>query len=269
MIQIGPWIGLTVAVLVLHVGCTGPIAPSPLPTTAISTTAPSAKPTPSGAASLGPPTDQPSGAAGTPVAPELVIERFIQFTSTDTPFHVTVNISGRGSHGQQQVSGETHIDADVSGDAVSANIQEALEGVGVDVIAVDGRYFERLPGGVWAETTEDVLDQPIRPASGLSAADIEHGSTINRKGQVLHQLMVNRWGGPSASELGFPRAEIELILFEIYVDDNGVPNFAQVNYRVSGRTFGEPTDITFVAGYEFSKVGVPVTITAPVDGAPI
>ena len=264
-----------VAITSTLVGCTGtPTATStPATLSPTATATPTAAPTasPSQAPTLVPtlrptPTAPPNPTISVPPASEAVDDFLRNFAAAQPPFHVTSAINVESTVGTRGGTLNFTVEGDVSGqDFAGTTVAAGPNGtVEKEVMIVDGRAYGRVPGGEWFENEQFQQAQPLNPFALLAAADLAYGGPVTEDGRTLYRLETSRWIGGEIEAPGLEDAELTDSLFEIFVDDQGLPVRATLVFGVSGIYFGDPAFIDYVVEYEFSDIGRPVTIEAPI-----
>jgi len=264
------WRTALAATFMLIAACTsgpGPTATASLPPqpTASPTLAPTPTPSPTARPTLPPtPTSAPTA---TPAAGHPVVDLFLSdFASLQPPFHVFSDIAGTVSAGEQELEITLTIEGDISGEDFDGRVTGSPIGQPIDVrvIIADGVAYNQSADGSWAQVGGFQQTQPLNPFAMLNEADLTYGGTVSRGGRTLHQLTTETWIGDAVANVpNMPDAELEGSTFDIYVDDEGIPVEADLEFAIVGTINAVPTRIDYVVFYAFTNVGDPVTIEAP------
>ncbi len=226
-------------------GCQGASSPS---------VAPSADPTPTPP----PPTD------------DQVMRRFLALAGSHAlTMHVVadgkVTVTSSGTSDTVKVG----FDMDLSG----------ADGVGkavVDTGPSDVTFRMLLTGGhayidddgIWTEVPDYHPSTPLNPFAGLSSADeLSYRGHEIRDGERIHHLSVLAWLGGDLSLLeaqGWTGVKVDYTLTTLTVEDDGAPIEMSFSGGISGRFNDGGASAAFEVTYEFTKVGEPVDIPAPV-----
>lgn len=261
----------------LAVGCTGtPLATSGLTTPAM-TDGPNQVPTPiaptapsvTASAAFSPwPTPAAVRSAlpsRPPVDPRVLIDRFItEFASADPTLHVVIEMGV-----SQTLVGKTDAWAGVTLQGISSGADfsgsmrsDEVSEFNKDVVSVGDETYVRPLGGAWAQTPNSGTAQPINPMAGLTADDILYRGV--RPGTALTILESTRLTGVRLNAIPLDGATSDLARFEIDVTDDGVPVSARLAFLVSGVYRGDQALISHDVDHEFTRVGEPVLIEAPI-----
>jgi hypothetical protein len=271
--------GALVALAFVIAACTQAAPSSPPPATATPSASPSTLP----AASTGPspspdatasaaPTATPGPTASPPVATssagDLVIAAFLaNFAAAQPPFHLVSDIEGRFASGTRTGEITVAIEGDVAADDFAGTYHAELpdETQDADLVLLDGVAYLRRPDAEWEIVPGFRQTQPLNPFILLQPSDLTYQGEVTRTGTTLHQLRTTRWVGDDVVLEGVPDAALESSVFDIFVTDEGIPVAAELRFAVVGTTLtGEDARFEYTVLYEFSDVGEPVTIRAPI-----
>jgi hypothetical protein len=254
-------------------GCGGAAATSGGPTAAPSVAlAPTTAPTPRPSARPTPrPTPRPSPTpAPTPVVPtpegEAAKAGFVKFAGSDRiPFHLDM----ASKITVLEVALTLRLTLDVAGNGDVAGVAAAKAGdttKTVELVVVDGREYARLPGQPWARvegepTTSDPLGAlPLDKVAWMGLDTVE--------GARLHHLRIDDPTVVSASngdDGTLTDLEIESGVMDVWVTDKGTPVLAKFQIAGTGIARSVRAPFTIVGRYDFSDVGKPVKVQAPID----
>jgi len=245
--------------------------------TASATVAATASPSPTASPTLAPTlpptlsptaTTAPLAPTATPAAAHPVIDLFLSdFAAAQPPFHVLTDVVGHASAGNQVFEIALVLEGDISGQDFDGRVSGSPLGQAIDtrLIFVDGVAYNQSDDGSWFEVDGFQQTQPLNPFNRLNASDLAYSGTAKRDGRTLHQLTTETWIGESVTNnvQNMPDAELEGSTFDIFVDDEGIPVEADLEFAVVGTIRGVPARLDYVVNYVFTNVGVPVTIEAP------
>jgi hypothetical protein len=204
-----------------------------------------------------------SAAVATPSpAANPVVDAFLAgFAQKQPPFHIDCRVEVNGSAGKQSESASLTMSGDVSGENFAG--QMTLQHKRVLVRIVDGRAYARLPsGGDWRSEAYRQT-QPLNPMAGLSPGDLEWLGKKTVGGRKLDVLRTTKWIGNDINSTGFANAKLESTQLDMYVEKDGTPVQAILDFTISGKSYGEDARYTAHVVYKFSDVGKAVEITAP------
>lgn len=253
---------LAAGFLVMVLGaCSGAIA-SPTPRRSAS---PTPLPTPTAT-----PSPRPSNTPSPTPAPSLarsgdeVIALFrSEFGQAQPPFHLDTDVQVTGTVDGESGDLGLYIGGDVSGQDFSGQMSIAFEHT-VLIILVDGAAYVRQSQR-WRQMAGFAQTQPLNPFGLLETDDLAYAGTATIDGRPLHQLQTEKWIGGELQAEEFETIELESSLFDIYVDDEGIPVEARLDFTITGTTeSGGAARLNYFVVYRFSRVGEPVTITAPI-----
>jgi hypothetical protein len=183
--------------------------------------------------------------------------------SKGLPFHLVADAFVGGTvHGEDgslsfTFEGDTQ-DNDFSG----AYRSEWVPELNFDLIILGRKTYARAPGGDWIRGPRLRQPQPFNPFAELTEADLVYRRV--RVSTGLHTLESNRIVGVDESRMPVENGTLELILFEIDVDDDGVPSEVRLEFAVVGDFEGDPATFSYHVDYFFTNVGLPVVIAAPI-----
>lgn len=186
----------------------------------------------------------------------------------------TVNMTGTMS-----LSGavEESYDITVRGrlDAEDWALRLAMEGgpnaIRADVVVLDGIPHIREAGGAWVVGAElrGAQRTSVSPFARISTvAELEYLGPERRGGVDGHLIVTEKWlGRHDASELLWTIGVLRNreARMEIFVDDDGVPIFAEYTYSAEARSGGETLVISGTESMRFSDWDNVEPIEPPVD----
>lgn len=263
-------VALAVIVLgIVAIGCTGGTvpavtpgqsgAPTPIRTSPPSTSTPSPRATVTATAA-------PSATA-TAFPESDAVELFMSnFAAAKPPFHVESEITVGTTVGRSGGTITLIIGGDVSGEDFAGTSQTFLPSgtVEQEIAIVGGRAYVRMAGGTWLENEQFQQTQPLNPFALLAPADLTYAGPVVIEARRLHRLQTRKWIGGDVDSTELDNAVLGESLFEILVDDEGLPVSATLTFDLSGTYQGQPAFIDYAVDYEFSAIGEPVTIEAPI-----
>lgn len=249
--------------IVAIVGACGSSAPATVsPSTQRPPTAAPATPTPAPSGTMRPAASRdPTKPSGDPYAR---LDAFLdEFAGSDAPFHTEATITILGD-----APGYGSMDLDVSGDELAGHVELTAGGQRVEYeqVDVDDRTYIRRPGADWTVHPHTLSVLPLNPFWRLARAKMNFGFLTRPPGRPwVYEFWTDDWIGEDPASAGstVEDATIESTRFTVYVDEEGVPVNALLQYSVGGTADGNPVDVDYLVQYEFLDVGEPVTIDAP------
>jgi hypothetical protein len=262
-------------VAILAASCVGVEAPTPAPTDAPtpSTTSPTATPTPSPSPSPTPappsPTVAPT-ATPTPVSGDVVLAGFVDFLKREPDFHLICTVAADIYADDQSDQLFVLLDGDISGQDFAGYMSMQTTGVTVeaDMVVIGDVVYVRLARGDWTPGEEFAQTQPLNPFTSDIADAFTYQGPVTIDGQALHDLNTTTWIGGDIQKIGrqngLRRPKLESSVFDIFVNDDGLPVTSLLEFAVTGRYRGVPVRFEYTVIYDFSQIGEPVTIEAPI-----
>lgn len=260
---------------ILAVGCASVELTTPSPTLlpTSSTVSPTASPTPSPSPSPTPAPPSPTAVPTpipTPVSGDVVMAGFVDFLEEQPDFHLICTAGADIYAGDSSDSLFIVLDGDISGDDFAGYFSMQTTGVTVeaDMVVLGDLVYVRLARGDWTPGEEFAQTQPLNPFTSDLADDFAYVGPATIEGQALHNLYTETWIGGDIKEIGrqsgLRRPRLESSLFNILVDDDGLPVTSLLEFVVTGRYTGVPVRFEYQVIYDFSQIGEPVVIEAPV-----
>ena len=258
-----PKFGALLIALPLLASCVSVAVPTPTPSPTVAPT-----PTPSPTTSPSPtpsPAPSPTPTRSPSQSGDQVIAAFLrEFGVAQPPFHVETDIVGTGTVGPDDVRVQVFVGGDVVGENFDGQVQVRGEAP-TEVMFVDGTAYGRQAGGEWISIPDYVQTQPLNPFSLLDESDLEYVGPDEIDGQMLHQLRTEKWIGDVLEAPGLKNLELESTVFDIFVDDGGLPVWAELVFTITGETVvGLDARISYDAWYGFTNVGDDITIEPPI-----
>jgi hypothetical protein len=235
------------------------VVPTPIPTR---------RPTPS-------PTPVPTPRPSLTPAPTLVVSSaegeaaragFAAFAAADgTPFHLVLasKVDVRGEAVTLRLTLDIAGNGDIAG-KVAAKAGDETETA--EVVIVGGRQFVRASGRAWTE----VAGEPTT-SNPLGAVPLDKVAWVGMdtiKSKPLHHLRIEDpavVGASNVGDQGITDLEIKSGVMDFWVNANGTPVLARFRIAGSGVARGLRADFSIVGRYDFSDIGKPVTIQAPIN----
>jgi hypothetical protein len=260
-------------IAVLAMACAGveSATPTPASTDAPTHTVPTAAPTPTPS----PPTQAPPSptaiptAVPTPVSGDVVMAGFAQFLEDQPDFHLVCNVGADVYVGDDSDQLFIYLDGDISGQDFAGTFSMQTTGVSVDadMVVIGDLVYVRPARGEWSSGEEFVQTQPLNPFTSGFDEDFAYGGPVTIEGRALHDLHTDTWvGGDIATigrESGLRKPKLESSVFDIFVGDDGRPVTSLLEFVVTGRLNGQPVRFEYQVIYDFSQIGEPVVIDAP------
>jgi hypothetical protein len=263
---------LAIVSLLAVTGCGGAavasVEPTPTPTPGV-TPIPTPRPTPRPVLTA-PPTPPPSATpAPTPavLTPEGNAARqgFVRFAGSDrVPFHLV--LTSRVVVLSQPVTIRLVLDVSDTGDMAGQLATKAADVTDTaDLVIAGGREFVRLAGQDWVELSGDPTT-----ANPLGAVPLDKVAWVGLDtigGKALHHLQIDDpsvVGASNADQSGLSDLVIETGVMDVWVTADGTPVTAKFRILGSAVARSRPTVVSIVGRYEFSDVGKPVAIEAPI-----
>jgi hypothetical protein len=192
-----------------------------------------------------------------------VIAAFISnFGQEQPPFHLVSDVRMTGSAGGETKKIAMSISGDIDGQDFSGEISLSTAG-SARIRFVDGVAYVRPPGQGWKIGEDFNQAQPLNPFSLLDAADLTYvGKAPARHG--AHQLRTTEWIGGELKAAGLRNIELLSSVFDIYVDKDGIPVEAVLDFAIAARLPTADAHLDYHVVYRFSDVGDPVEIRAPI-----
>jgi hypothetical protein len=229
-------------------------APSPTPSPTVAPT-PTAVPTP----------------APTPVSGDVVLARFISgFLDEQPDFYLACWADVDIFVGEESGVLSVYMEGGISGENFSGSFSMQTESTTVeaDMVILDGLAYVRPARGEWVDGEDYEQTQPLNPFSSDITDSVVYLGTATSEGEIVHNLRVHEWIGADlktiARQVGLRRAKMESNVLDIYVRDDGLPVLAILEFTITGRYQGQPAEFVYYVTYEFSEIGEPVLVEAPI-----
>ena len=204
------------------------------------------------------PAPAPTGAAA-----DVIDAFFRNFAQENEPFHVDTTIDFTGSAGAQTETGSAAVNGDIHGEDFAGEV--VLMGDRILVRFVDGVAYGKEADNDWVTLPDFKQTQPLNPFSLLEPGDVAYVGLAEREGREMHELGFEKWVGGELEVEGMSRLELLSHDFSVFVSTRGIPVEAILDFSISGYLagFARPFQFDYHVVYQFSDVGKPVDIRAP------
>jgi hypothetical protein len=203
-----------------------------------------------------------SGSLAPSPAVDAVAAFFVRFDSEPPPpYRVTLEVTISGGS-----SGSARIEGEVAGADYQADVHVELAGLpprDSRIVHVDGTaYLGEPDGSSWVTVPDYRATPPMNPFLLLDPADFTDAGTDAQRGG-LRRLSSTAWVEEDAT-FGYREGGVRDVQFDVWLDANGVPVAAQLDYQLLGvDPAGQQVDLHYEARYQFSDVGADITIGPP------
>lgn len=255
---------VVVAIALLAVsGCGGSAAPpatADLPGDGPSTSArAAASPAPPGAS------ESPSPTASNPTTgsdARAALDAFRAFVETDQSFHLTGDV-------KMTIAGVV-VDMDVADDVSGGNEKGTIDvrgphvSVHLAVTIADGTAWLKIANRPWQKLGK--ATNSSNPLAGLKVDGLQPIDKVNVGGILAHHFRVDDPAALNEDAItgyALTQLKIESTAFDLYVDDDGVPLTAILEFAGTGTFDGKTSPVEATIRYDFSRFGVPVEIGPP------
>lgn len=258
---------------ILAAGCatvelaTPVISDAPTPTSPTTPVAPTPSPSPTAA----PPDPTPAPTpTSVPVSGEVVMARFVDFLVEEPDFHLVCTANATINVGGETESLLIVMDGGISDQNFDGylSIQSAGTTIEADVVVIGDVGYVRPARGDWQPGEQFNQTQPLNPFTSELADDFSYVGPTTIDGRAFHDLYTETWVGGNIKKVGkearLKKPRLEYSFFHIYVGDDGLPVTSLLEFAISGRYFGLPALFEYSVIYDFSQIGEPVTIVAPI-----
>lgn len=209
----------------------------------------------------GSPAASPSAPSSSPTA-DPAAAFFTSFADDPPPYRLLLEMAISGLS-----SGTARLVAEVAGADYRADVHVELAGLPArdsQVVFVDGTAY--LRGGedeAWVAVPGYRSQPPLNPFLLLDPADFSDEGVDPAHGG-LRRLHSSAWVGEDAT-LGYQQGGVGDVSFDVWLDANGVPVEADLDFQLLGvDSSGQQVDLRYAARYAFSDVGADITIEPPV-----
>ena len=255
------------AVPLLAIGLLGSSACAGSPPS-VATPVPTSAPTVSAA----PPS---SAASGSPVSPaesasssttgtdaQAALDAFRAFVESDQSFHLTGDM-------KMTIAGVV-VDMDVVDDVSGGNERGTIDvrgprlSVHLAVTIADGTAYLKIANRPWQKIGK--ATNSSNPLVGLKIDGLQAVDKVNVGGVLAHHFRVDDPAALNEDAItgyALTKLEISSTAFDLYVNDDGAPLTAILEFSGSGTFQDKVSPIEATIRYDFSRFGVPVEIKPP------
>jgi hypothetical protein len=209
------------------------------PTPILSSSPPSASPTPPGSS---------EGSA------EVF---FAQFGAVPPPFHVQIATTLTGAP-----SGTALEEADVDGADYTAELHVELGGAAAQdsriVVVDETAYVADAGSNTWRAYPDYQTVPPVNPFLDLDPVEWQDMGPDSGRGG-LERLHSTTWRPPDTTLAD----RVNDVVFDVWIDDEGLPMSAQLSFTLTAADGA--SSVSYDATYTFSKIGESVEIVLPVE----
>jgi hypothetical protein len=195
---------------------------------------------------------------------------FTEFLTEEPDFHLVCTVDATVNLGNQSDPLLIVMDGDISDQNFDGFFSMQTNGVTIeaDMIVIGDVGYVRLARGDWQPGEQFAQTQPLNPFTSDLADAFSYIGVTTVDGRALHDLNTETWVGGNIKKIGkqagLKRPKLEYSVFDIFVGDDGLPVTSLLEFAVTGLYFGIPARFEYSVIYDFSAIGEPVTIEAPI-----
>jgi hypothetical protein len=216
-----------------------------------------------------------AGPSGAPASPTMsassattgtdaraALDAFRAFVETDQSFHLTGDM-------KMTIAGVV-VDMDVVDDVSGGNERGTIDvrgprvSVHLAVTIADGTAYLKIANRPWQKIGK--ATNSSNPLAGLRIDGLKAVDMVNVGGVLTHHFRVDDPAALNKDAItGYALTQLKIssTAFDLYIDDDGVPLTAILEFSGSGTFQGKASPIEATIRYDFSRFGVPVEIKPP------